>query len=579
MPAGYKGAPSSQIFQAAMFSNLGAFVQRALVLGALAGVVYSQTAQTAHAQTYDPFPFSFIGTIDDMKLAGDGPLVGGTLTVNGFVITVPNNTLVTLPSITVAWSELFVNKKPNLPLLGSVSWEATVWGNVVRGERIAGLVYIFQETTQVLQGFITSINYTTGHFIVDNSQECVLNDPLGRYGLPYTANPLWTVDADNPSVHSSTGFPLCIPRNTTDAECPLTNRPQDGSGFYLTSFTMPDPALVAPGGLDPRIMVPLVVGDYITYSGIKAEDGVLEIYSLEGNLGIYTAPGTKPAYITVEAAQYGIIDPNPVLETAETRATAIATDPSTTIQWFAIDVDPCTGTETERNLLLVKPDGTAPIGRTVFRLGKTDASPATREVGFRYSSGTSPGPRGIVAGQFVQPIFDFGFPELISFGANEVPLQFDLIPFLTMGSGPLEFGNYLADALPTPTTVGQLSPWPGNLVPGTRSCAPPSSTSASATSSASASSTPTVTPARDIITLLTATTRNQKGMTTTTVTASTNSRTAQLFLAITGVDNVSAQTMTNLGSGQFTLAISTKGKPSSVTVTSSENGNPVTQAV
>jgi hypothetical protein len=77
---------------------------------------------------------------------------------------------------------------------------------------------------------------------------------VGRFGYAYTENPLWTVDPDNPSVHSSTvcgsllkghlthsddilqGVPLCIPRNSTDAECPLTNRPKDGNGFYLTAL-------------------------------------------------------------------------------------------------------------------------------------------------------------------------------------------------------------------------------------------------------------------------------------------------------------------------------------------------------
>lgn len=51
-----------------------------------------------------------------------------------------------------------------------------VFGNVVQGKKIAGLVYIVQESTQSLQGFITSINLTTGHFVVDNEVECVLND-------------------------------------------------------------------------------------------------------------------------------------------------------------------------------------------------------------------------------------------------------------------------------------------------------------------------------------------------------------------------------------------------------------------
>ncbi|KAJ7122112.1 hypothetical protein C8R44DRAFT_735829 [Mycena epipterygia] len=47
--------------------------------------------------------------------------------------------------------------------------------------------------------------------------------------------------------------------------------------------------------------------------------------------------------------------------------------------------------------------------------------------------------------------------------------------------------------------------------------------------------------------------------TTTSVTASTNSTLAQLFLAIgTGVNSVAPQTMTKLGKGQFSLDISTK---------------------
>jgi hypothetical protein len=51
-----------------------------------------------------------------------------------------------------------------------------VFGNIVGGKKIAGLVFITQESFQSLQGFITSINTTTGHFIVDNAVDCVLND-------------------------------------------------------------------------------------------------------------------------------------------------------------------------------------------------------------------------------------------------------------------------------------------------------------------------------------------------------------------------------------------------------------------
>ncbi|KAJ7712496.1 hypothetical protein B0H16DRAFT_693654 [Mycena metata] len=495
-----------------MLADLGVLFRRALALLLLADVAYCQTAQP-----YDPSGFNFVGTIDAMTLnVSDGVLAGGSITVNNIVVTVPKNLIVTLPSINVAWSELFTvdgNNKatPNLPLLGTVSWEATIFGNIVSGQRIAGIVYIIQESTQFLQGFVTKIDYTTGHFWVD-TLECLLNDPVGRFGIAYTDNPLWTVDPDSPSIRASTGVPLCIPRNATDSECPLTNRPTDGNGFYLTAFTFPAPDLVEPGGPDPRIMVPIVVGDYITFSGTKIAGDILAVYSLEANLGIYTAPGTQPAYVTCEAANYAIVVADPTLEADETRATAMVSDPTTPIQWYAIDVDPCTGEETQRDLLLAQGSGTAPIGRTVFRLGKVDANPATRQVGFRYTNGVSPGPRGLVAGQFEQPIFVYTFPELIDFGANEPANQFQLMPYIAQGSGPFEYGNFLEPPLPTPTIVGQLDPWPGAIVPGTTSCAPPSSTTAT---TSSASSTPTG-PAgiTDVINILSATTRNQKGRST-----------------------------------------------------------------
>jgi hypothetical protein len=52
------------------------------------------------------------------------PVRGGSITVDGIVITVPTNLLATLPAITVAWPELFNGGTANLP--GSVSWEAHV---------------------------------------------------------------------------------------------------------------------------------------------------------------------------------------------------------------------------------------------------------------------------------------------------------------------------------------------------------------------------------------------------------------------------------------------------------------------
>ena len=85
--------------------------------------------------------------------------------------------------------------------LGSIP--AQVFGNVVNGQYVSGIIYITQNAAQILQGFITSIDSTTGHFTVQqsattNAFNVVINDPTGVYGPNYTANPLWSVDPQNP---------------------------------------------------------------------------------------------------------------------------------------------------------------------------------------------------------------------------------------------------------------------------------------------------------------------------------------------------------------------------------------------
>jgi hypothetical protein len=112
---------------------------------------------------------------------------------------------------------------------------------------IVGLIYLSQDSLRTISGFVTSINQATGHFTVAGAFAgqagalagaggipCVLNDPLGVYyngaaTALYTANPLWSVDPANPSVHSSTGYPMCIPSSASDVNCPAKNRPT-GSG-------------------------------------------------------------------------------------------------------------------------------------------------------------------------------------------------------------------------------------------------------------------------------------------------------------------------------------------------------------
>lgn len=57
--------------------------------------------------------------------AGSNPIRGGSITIDGFKIVIPAHTLVTLPSILVAWPELFVGGVADLPS-GGPTWQAHV---------------------------------------------------------------------------------------------------------------------------------------------------------------------------------------------------------------------------------------------------------------------------------------------------------------------------------------------------------------------------------------------------------------------------------------------------------------------
>jgi hypothetical protein len=61
------------------------------------------------------------------------------------------------------------------------------------------------------------------------------------------------------------------------------------------------------------------------------------------------------------------------------------------------------------------------------------------------------------------PDFDFIFPENHRLGDPIIPNNFQDMPFLAQGSGPL-FG------ISGNTIVGQLTPWPGNTAPPTVTC-------------------------------------------------------------------------------------------------------------
>ncbi len=352
--------------------------------------------------------------------SGSGAHQGGFITVNGHLITIPSETIVILPANALTWQELFAQAPapygPGQTGLAMAdvpppltTYEAHVIGNRVLGGPggadvyIAGLVWITQQGLNSGQGFINCINYATGEMRVGGpigncaaGMRIQLNDPLnpavgtGRYGRPTTPDARFTVDQDNPTIQSITGFPMCIPRvladpniagNPQDPLCPVLQRPLVGNpaaacaapttvGVPCTSFTMLAPP-VAPGGqLDPTVQAPFEVGDFVTYAGTLVQDatpltptagpfpGLANLYisahTITNNVAIYTAGGTNPAYITVNVSLIGTGG----LTVIGANEAAIRTR----FEGFTSDVDP---TPANQRLINIYGIDLAPLGSPV----------------------------------------------------------------------------------------------------------------------------------------------------------------------------------------------------------------------
>jgi hypothetical protein len=282
-------------------------------------------ATGAIAQQVNPPPsqFGITGFIQEATLnprvgttiPSDPQLYGGTLTVNGIKMIVPNNTVVQMPAASFTWAQLFdpaisasVGYTPprpnhragvsglaladNLPNplagtragagLGSVpgsgpypAYEVSVVGNVLPdGRYVVGLIVpIEQQVLNGTGGLINYIDYATGRFRVGgipgnpaSGTLCEINDPVGRWGKPHSPDPRFTSDTNWPTISTATGYPVGIPRvapPAIDPDCPIYNRPlNDGTfapldpflavGAPLRTFTMPFKAAPnAPGDTTP----------------------------------------------------------------------------------------------------------------------------------------------------------------------------------------------------------------------------------------------------------------------------------------------------------------------------------------
>ena len=456
-------------------------------------------------------------TLGAEKFAGD-PFRGGTITVNNHKVTVPRNTIFQMPATSLTWGELFTLAPASYKALGQTGlalndggkladgtavpkpdfpFEVFVQGNRVGDDYIAALLFISPLSLQQHQGFISAIDYAQGELVVGGVR-VRLNDPVGRYGRAMTHDPRLTIDEDNPTVKSETGYPMCIPRtrvdqNVDDPLCPQGNRPAGKTVFTMGTPAAPtdaerlDPSKRAVA-LDPWRAAPFAVGDYVTVRGPIVKDAAGQYISataVDANVGIFTAPGTLPAYVAIDVVLMGtgpLSDVTLAQEGAKrTRVEGFTTDITAPVIVAPVDVNACTGEGLDRfpywNVQAIDPGppNGAVAGRWRFRPGAPlfdlkgfPFLPPTREVHVISINGAVQTMNNVSAGEYTAPNFEFILPENRGIGSPIVAGNFDAMPFLTQGSGPrTAFGSSTRLGF-----VGQLDPWPGDTVPARSACAP-----------------------------------------------------------------------------------------------------------
>jgi hypothetical protein len=375
-----------------------------------------------------------------------------------------------------------------------------------------------------------------------------MNDPVGRYGIvhggPGTVgsdviepgyDPRYTADTDNPTMHSALGYPVCVPRFNpvnpvtdpttgvvfaagTDVLCPMYNRPitpncksfdplttlpafGGQAAGYCTTWVMDAPGAhtaAKPDATDPNLAAPLAPGDTITFSGtlkVDANGPYISAHTIAANLGIYTQPHTKPAYVFMEGVLVGSggggVGGLAVEATSKVSWTGFSTDPTELVDFFAVHQDPVTGAPSEFFLGTYNPCCT-PLGRfrtpanNIGAFGEPQRNyravsrtmcqpngvnavltpqlqtichmdPLATPALIASQASTTPQANGLIPGQYTLPVFEFVFPENLNFGTPLVSDNFQDFPFLFCGSGPINGPGSGT------SVVGQLDPAPWAL--------------------------------------------------------------------------------------------------------------------
>ena len=218
---------------------------------------------------------------------------------------------------------------------------------------------------------------------------------------------------------------------------------------------------------NPLVMAPLLAGDYIQFQGIKGTNGEFWAYNIVAvNVLITTAASnTVPNYIRVEVITLDVTSGDARFVGFFSSCNGAAATIS------AVEVDPCTGEETFRDVGTATPKPGDPSCKFDYR--PTITSPYTREYRFTANSPIIETQNGIKGGQYYA-LVNVWIQDEAEGGVEPLPYQFNNIVGLVQG-------DFLDDQ-----QFGPLDPFPGNNPPApSQTCTgTPPATTATPTASA-----------------------------------------------------------------------------------------------
>ncbi|KAK4161149.1 hypothetical protein QBC43DRAFT_303198 [Cladorrhinum sp. PSN259] len=381
------------------------------------------------------------GSFEDATITGTTYNTGGTVKVNGFTMNVPKNLMVQFPAAWVPFKE-FVESKDDF-----LGFETQVIGNRLDGVPHVAQILIYEFFEGESMGWIQSINYTDGSMKIQDGPTIRINDPNGVYSVGYTGAPFLTADDVSPSITSFSGFPMCIPRNTTDPLCPLSNRPTSGPGIF-----------VAP---DQLVMAPFQPGDFITFSGFRRGNEVIAFTIVADNVQIRTTGDLT--YVRMVLGLLGVYNNNPITELTPSRFIGFVSNPLATITLYSLDIDPCTGQTNKRLIAGFGLKGGANAQnkweyRADILFGYTREYYVETEInGVAKTFSTK---NGLVAGTYVQPVNVWVPGEQNVPGVPPPNYDFSQMAFLTEGVGLDDQGRLWGPLDPFPQSgIAVTSPF------------------------------------------------------------------------------------------------------------------------